>query len=319
MSAPIRISLSVKIRRFSNIHSCTRIEPSAWVASATAIEVRSAGNAGHGPSWILLLYSPTSACTTSRWPPGTSTSLPCSSVRRPRRSKTRRIMRRSPGTVSLMRSSPPVTPASAMKLPISMWSGATSCSQPCRRSAPLTVSRFEPIPWMSAPIFTSIRARSCTWGSQAALPITVCPGVSAAAISAFSVAITEGSSMNTSLGRRPAGRSARSRARTRASRPSRGTRPGADPGAGGRSRRRPAAASRRAGSAPAAARRAGTTRGSARRAPASTSTLCTPAAHSDTSCGPRQLTRTPSRSQDRDHRLDVADARHVAHERPHPR
>ena len=26
-----------------------------------------------------------------------------------------------------------------MKLPISMWSGATSCSQPCRRSAPLTV------------------------------------------------------------------------------------------------------------------------------------------------------------------------------------
>ena len=33
-------------------------------------------------------------------------------------------MRRSPGTVSLIRSSPPVTPASAMKLPISMWSGA---------------------------------------------------------------------------------------------------------------------------------------------------------------------------------------------------
>jgi len=55
MSAPIRISLSVKISRFSNIHSCTRIEPSACVAMATAIDVRSAGNAGHGPSWILLL------------------------------------------------------------------------------------------------------------------------------------------------------------------------------------------------------------------------------------------------------------------------
>ena len=114
-------------------------------------------------------------------------------------------MRRSPGTVSLMRSSPPVTPASAMKLPISMWSGATSCSQPCRRSAPLTVMRFEPMPWMSAPIFTSMRARSCTCGSQAALPITVVPGVSAAAISAFSVAITDGSSMNTSVGRSPRG------------------------------------------------------------------------------------------------------------------
>ncbi len=109
-------------------------------------------------------------------------------------------MRRSPGTVSLMRSSPPVTPASAMKLPISMWSGATWCSQPCRRSAPLTVSRLEPMPWMSAPIFTSMRARSWTWGSQAALPMTVVPGVSAAAISAFSVAITDGSSMNTSVG-----------------------------------------------------------------------------------------------------------------------
>ena len=32
------------------------------------------------------------------------------------------------------------------------------------------------MPWMSAPIFTSMRARSCTWGSQAALPITVVPG-----------------------------------------------------------------------------------------------------------------------------------------------
>ena len=61
------------------------------------------------------------------------------------------------------------------------------------------------MPWMSAPIFTSIRARSCTCGSHAALPITVVPGVSAAAISAFSLAITDGSSMKTSVGRRPCG------------------------------------------------------------------------------------------------------------------
>ena len=63
-----------------------------------------------------------------------------------------------------------------MKLPISMWSGAISWVAPPSCSAPLTVSRFEPIPWMSAPIFTSRRARSCTWGSQAALWITVAPG-----------------------------------------------------------------------------------------------------------------------------------------------
>ena len=82
-------------------------------------------------------------------------------------------MRRSSGIVSLIRSSPPVTPASAMKLPISMWSGATVCSQPPRRSAPWTVSTFEPIPWIVAPILTSMRARSWTCGSQAALRITV--------------------------------------------------------------------------------------------------------------------------------------------------
>ena len=32
-----------------------------------AIEVRSAGKAGHGPSWTLALYSPTSRWATSCW------------------------------------------------------------------------------------------------------------------------------------------------------------------------------------------------------------------------------------------------------------
>ena len=57
----------MKIRRFSNIHSWMRIEPAHCVASATAIDVRSAGNAGHGPSWTLDLYSPRSRETTSVW------------------------------------------------------------------------------------------------------------------------------------------------------------------------------------------------------------------------------------------------------------
>ncbi len=126
MSAPIDTSLSVKIMRFSNIHSWTRTEPLHCVASAIAIEVRSAGNAGHGPSWIFALNSPTSRWAMRLWSPGTSTSAPSSSVRRPRRAKTRRIIRRSSGSVSLMRRSPPVTPASAMNEPISMWSGPTS-------------------------------------------------------------------------------------------------------------------------------------------------------------------------------------------------
>ena len=203
-------------------------------------------------------------------------------------------MRRSPGTVSLMRSSPPVTPASAMKLPISMWSGATLCSQPCRRSAPLTVIRFEPMPWMSAPIFTSMRARSCTCGSQAALPITVVPGVSAAAISAFSVAITDGSSMNTSVGRRPRGALSTISRPQSAIRAHRAERvevrvkaPAADHVAA-RRRHHGAAKAREQ-----RARRAGTKRGSARRARGSISTSCTSAAHRATSLGPRQSTSTP--------------------------
>src|SRR5919199_1430215 len=202
MSAPIDTSLSVKIMRFSNIHSWTSTEPLHCVASATAIEVRSAGNAGHGPSWILALNSPTSRLVMRLWSPGTITSAPSSSVRRPSRSKTRRIIRRSSGSVSLIRSSPPVTPASAMNEPISMWSGPTSCVQPPSCSRPVMVRTFDPMPRMSAPIFTSIRARSWTCGSHAALPMTVVPGVRAAAMTAFSVAITDGSSMKTSPARR---------------------------------------------------------------------------------------------------------------------
>ena len=79
-----------------------------------------------------------------------------------------------------------------------MWSGETQCSQPLRRSTPWTVITLEPMPSIAAPMRTSMRARSCTCGSDAALRMTVVPGVSAAAISAFSVPITDGSSMKKS-------------------------------------------------------------------------------------------------------------------------
>ena len=203
IDAPIITSLSTKNRRFSNIHSWIITEPWAWVASATATLVRSAGNAGHGPSCTFGVWSPLSLRITSSWLPGTITSAPRTSVRRPRRLNTRRIIRRSSGTVSLTTSSPPVTPASAMNEPISMWSGAMLCVQPRRLPTPWTVMTFEPIPSIWAPIATSMRARSWTCGSDAALRITVGPRVSAAAISAFSVAITDGSSIRKSHGRRP--------------------------------------------------------------------------------------------------------------------
>ena len=67
---------------------------------------------------------------------------------------------------------------------------------------------LEPIPSTSAPILESSRARSWTCGSQAAFLIVVGPGVSAAAISAFSVPITEGSSMKMRAGLQAPGRGA---------------------------------------------------------------------------------------------------------------
>ena len=69
----------------------------------------------------------------------------------------------------------------------------------------MTVITLEPMPSTLAPILVSSRARSWTCGSEAALEIVVAPGVSAAAISAFSVPITEGSSMKISQAQRPPG------------------------------------------------------------------------------------------------------------------
>ena len=50
------------------------------------------------------------------------------------------------------------------------------------------------MPSIDAPSVTRNRQRSCTCGSDAAFEIIVRPGVSDAAMTAFSVPITEGSS-----------------------------------------------------------------------------------------------------------------------------
>ncbi len=51
--APIITSLSTKNRRLSNIFSKISTVPNACVATVRAMEVRSAGNAGQGPSSIF--------------------------------------------------------------------------------------------------------------------------------------------------------------------------------------------------------------------------------------------------------------------------
>ena len=62
------------------------------------------------------------------------------------------------------------------------------------------------MPWMSAPSEPRKRQRSCTCGSQAALPIVVSPCASAAAMTMFSVAITLASSRKTFAPRTPSAR-----------------------------------------------------------------------------------------------------------------
>jgi hypothetical protein len=53
---------------------------------------------------------------------------------------------------------------------------------------------FDPMPSISAPSETRKRQRSCTWGSLAAFAITVSPSASTAAMTTFSVPVTEASS-----------------------------------------------------------------------------------------------------------------------------
>ena len=54
-------SLSTKNMRDSNIFSCMRMSPSHWVAVTIAIDIVSAGNAGHGWSSSFGTCPPMSA------------------------------------------------------------------------------------------------------------------------------------------------------------------------------------------------------------------------------------------------------------------
>ena len=174
---------------------------------------------------------------------------------------------------------------------------------------------LEPMPRMSAPIFTSMRARSTTCGSLAALKIWVSPGVSAAAIRAFSVPITDGSSMKISPARSvPASFkmvwsccSIRAPSALNASRcGSRRRRPMTSPPGGGMSAR-----PKRASSGPASrneARMRAEIRGSTLR-------LGGDAGGADRDLVlPAPLHGGAEVLQEVEHRLDVADARDVAHD-----
>ena len=96
---------------------------------------------------------------------------------------------------------------SPMNEAISMWSGPTRKRPPWRRSTPSMTMRLVPMPSISAPSSTRKRATSCTCGSLAAFRMIVRPGAVTAAISAFSVAVTDASSRKISAPRSPEWRS----------------------------------------------------------------------------------------------------------------
>ena len=99
-----------------------------------------------------------------------------------------------------------------------MWSGPIRHSPPASAWTPWMRSTFDSIPSICAPSETRKRQRSWTCGSQAALPITVSPGVSTAAMTAFSVAITLASSRKMCSPRRPPRRASRTSRATSTSR-----------------------------------------------------------------------------------------------------
>ena len=180
-------------------------------------------------------------------------------------------------------------------------------------STPWMRRTFDSIPSICAPSETRKRQRSWTCGSQAALPITVSPGVSTAAMTVFSVAITLASSRKMCSPRRPpsaphlvdASPELDLCAQPREARGCAG-RAGA-----ARSRRRPAAGRSRA--------RARTSSGPASRNDArmrahsigSSSCLDTSAAWTRTSFGPVHATSAPTSSSSSSIVSHVADPRHV--------
>ena len=192
--APIDTSLSVKIRRFSNIFSKISTVPVAWVATATAIDVRSAGNIGHGPSSIFGIWAFTSSTIRSVWPGGTRTELPVDLDRdpEPREGVPDRAQVLDRGVLDHDVAARDGGEADERRhLDVV---GADAVGAAAERLTPWIVSTFDPMPSMRAPIAVEQVAQI--------LHVRLACGVfdrrlaraSTAAMTAFSVPVTEASS-----------------------------------------------------------------------------------------------------------------------------
>ncbi len=94
--------------------------PSHWVAVTIAIDIRSAGNAGHGWSSSFGTWPPKSSWIFMVWSEGTMRSSPSTPQTMPSRSNPIRIERRCSTPARAMRSGERVTAASPISEPTSM-------------------------------------------------------------------------------------------------------------------------------------------------------------------------------------------------------
>ncbi len=102
------------------IHSWMSTVPSAWVATAVAMLVRSDGKPGQTCDCTFGIAPPRSCSMTNRPDAFTMRSSPFSSVSTPSRLNTMRVMRRYCGTAFLMVISPCVIAAAPISEPTSM-------------------------------------------------------------------------------------------------------------------------------------------------------------------------------------------------------
>ena len=163
------------------------------------IEVKSGGNPGHGLSSIFGIMPPRSVFTFSSWSEETVRVSPSMSHLMPSLLKEIFSGLMSFAFTPVIVMEPFVAAARPMNEPISIKSGPMVKSAPPSFFTPSITSMFEPIPLIFAPIRFSMLHRSCTWGSLAAFVISVLPSARTAAITAFSVAVTDASSKNNSL------------------------------------------------------------------------------------------------------------------------
>ena len=156
------------------------------------------------PLSIFGIWSPRSSTTWSSWPGGTRTVRLPHLERDPelaeRRHDRDQVVRldvldragRRPSSRRAPRSSRPRCAP-----------GGSGSARRASSSTPVMRRMFEPIPSIRAPSETRKWQRSWMCGSQAACPTIVSPSASTAAITAFSVAITDASSRNIRLPRSP--------------------------------------------------------------------------------------------------------------------